>query len=96
MELHVVIRHATAHSACSTSRNTTFDHCAYLFGFHSYKMYPLVQITPLTLGFWALAISYPILVYIALYGGLKIGAFGYSDHPDITHSFAPALAPFLA
>jgi len=70
--------------------------CAYLFGFHSYRMYPLVQITPLTLGFWALAITYPTLVFMALFGGLRMGALGYGGHPGYyLHSFAPALAPVI-
>ena len=70
--------------------------CAYLFGFHSYRVYPLVQITPLTLGFWGLAISYPILALLALYGRLKPGALGYGGHPGYyLHSFAPALAPVI-
>ncbi len=70
--------------------------CAYLFGFHSYRMYPLVQITPLTLGFWALAISYPILVRMALAGRMGLGGFGYGGQPGYyLHSFAPALAPVI-
>jgi hypothetical protein len=68
----------------------------YLYGFHSYRMYPLVQITPLTLGFWALAIIYPTLVYMALYGRLRLGELGYGGHPGYyLHSFAPALAPVI-
>ena len=51
-------------------------------------MYPLVQITPLTLGFWALAIIYPILVFVAMGNGAGYG--GYS-----LHSLAPALAPII-
>ena len=59
-------------------------------------MYPLVQITPLTLGFWALAIIYPTLVYMALYGRITFGAFGYGGYPGYyLHSFAPALAPVI-
>ena len=70
--------------------------CAYLFGFRSYRMYPLVQITPLTLGFWGLAISYPILVWMALYGRMWGGIFGYGGYPGwYLHSFAPALAPVI-
>ena len=69
---------------------------AYLFGFHNYRMYTLVQITPLTLGFWALAISYPTLVEIALYGREKFGTFSYGGHPGYyLHSLAPALAPVI-
>ena len=69
--------------------------CAYLYGFRSYRMYPLVQITPLTLGFWALAIIYPTLVYMALYGRV-IGTFGCGGYPGYyLHSFAPALAPVI-
>jgi 4-amino-4-deoxy-L-arabinose transferase-like glycosyltransferase len=71
--------------------------CAYLFGFHSYRMYPLVQITPLILGFWSLAISYPTLEFVALYGPhLKLGIFGYGGYGGYyLHSFAPALAPVI-
>jgi hypothetical protein len=71
--------------------------CAYLAGFHSYRMYPLVQITPLILGFWSLAITYPILDFIALYGPhLKLGLFGYGGFGGYyLHSFAPALAPVI-
>ena len=70
--------------------------CAYLFGFHRYRMYPVVQITPLTLGFWALAIIYPTLVEMALSGRNKFGAFGYGGYPGYyLHSFAPALAPVI-
>jgi hypothetical protein len=70
--------------------------CAYLFGFRSYRMYPLVQITALTLGFWGLAISYPILVFIALYGRVHFGLFGYGGYGGYyLHSFAPALAPVI-
>jgi hypothetical protein len=70
--------------------------CAYLFGFHRYKKSPLVQITPLTLGFWGLAISYPILVFMAQYGRVKLGIYGYGGYPGYyLHSFAPALAPVI-
>ena len=70
--------------------------CAYLFGFRSYRMYPIVQITPLTLGFWGLAISYPILVFLALYGLVGHGVLGYGGYPGFyLHSFAPALAPVI-
>jgi hypothetical protein len=70
--------------------------CAYLSGFHRYSMYPLVQITPLTLGFWGLAISYPILVFVALHGRVGLGIFGYGGYPGFyLHSFAPALAPVI-
>jgi len=70
--------------------------CAYLLGFHRYRMYPLVQITPLTLGLWGLAISYPILALLALYGPLPPGALGYGGHPSYyLHSLAPALAPVI-
>jgi hypothetical protein len=70
--------------------------CAFLFGFRSYRMYALAQITALTLGFWTLAISYPTVVLIALYGGMWMGAFGYGGHPGYyLHSFAPALAPAI-
>ena len=59
-------------------------------------MYPLVQITPLTLGFWALAITYPTLVFVALYGRVYFGFWGYGGHPGYyLHSFAPALAPII-
>jgi hypothetical protein len=69
--------------------------CAYLLGFHNYRMYPLVQITPLTLGFWAFAITYPTLVGIALLGRrlFQSGYGGYGGH--YLHSFAPALAPII-
>jgi len=68
----------------------------YLYGLCSYRMYPLVQITLLTLGFWALAISYPTVVLIALYGRLSIGNMGYGGQPGYyLHSFAPALAPII-
>jgi 4-amino-4-deoxy-L-arabinose transferase-like glycosyltransferase len=61
---------------------------SYLYGLRSYLMYPLVQITLLTLGFWALATIYPTLVFIGL---------GYFDFPGYyLHSFAPALAPVIA
>jgi hypothetical protein len=70
--------------------------CAYLFGVHSYRMHPLVQITPLTLGLWGLAITYPILVFMALYGRVHFGFFGYGGYPGYyLHSFAPALAPVI-
>jgi len=62
--------------------------CGYLYGSRSHRMHPLVQITPLTLGFWALAIIYPTLVFIALgHGGIWPGHY--------LHSFAPALAPVI-
>jgi 4-amino-4-deoxy-L-arabinose transferase-like glycosyltransferase len=61
--------------------------CSYLYALPSYRMYPLVQITPLTLGFWALAITYPTLVFMSL---------GYFSFPGYyLHSFAPALAPVI-
>jgi hypothetical protein len=70
--------------------------CAYLFGFNSYKKYLVVQITPLTLGFWALAIIYPTLFEMALYGRMRMGMFGYGAFPGYyLHSLAPALAPVL-
>lgn len=70
--------------------------CAYLFGFHHYRMYPLVQVTALTLGFYALAISYPTLVLIAQSGRAPFGALGYGGWPGYyLHSFAPALAPVI-
>src|SRR5262249_26213157 len=70
--------------------------CAYLLGFHSYRMHALVQITPLTLGLWSLAITYPILMFIALYGRVHFGFFGYGGFPGyFLHSFAPALAPVI-
>jgi hypothetical protein len=69
---------------------------AYSFGFHSYRKYPLVQITRLILGFWALAIIYPTLVFMALYGRMRMGLFGYGGFPGYyLHSLAPALAPVL-
>src|SRR5262245_61259127 len=62
--------------------------CAYLYGLPSHIMHPLVQITPLTLGFWTLAIVYPTLIYIALgKGGIWSGHY--------LHSVAPALAPVI-
>jgi hypothetical protein len=71
--------------------------CAYLFGFHSYRIHPLVQITPLTLGLWGLAITHPTLVFMALYGRVHFGFFGYGGFPGYyLHSFAPALAPIIA
>ena len=70
--------------------------CSYLYGLYSYRMYPLVQITPLTLGFWALAISYPTVVLMALYGRIPLGDMGYGGQPGYyLHSFAPALAPII-
>jgi hypothetical protein len=69
---------------------------AYSFGFRSYRKYPLVQITPLTLGFWAVAIIYPTLVEMALYGRMRMGLFGYGGFPGYyLHSLAPALAPVI-
>jgi hypothetical protein len=61
--------------------------CSYLRGLHSYRMYPLVQLTPLALGLWALALIYPILIYMGL------GIFDYPGY--YLHSFAPALAPVI-
>ena len=70
--------------------------CAYLYGFRSYRMHPLVQITPLTLGFWALAIIYPTLVFMAMYGRVPFGTLGWGGYPGYyLHSFAPALAPII-
>jgi hypothetical protein len=70
--------------------------CSYLFEFHRYRMYPLVQITPLTLGFWALAITYPTLVFMGIDGRVKLGVFGYGGHPGYyLHSFAPALSAVI-
>jgi 4-amino-4-deoxy-L-arabinose transferase-like glycosyltransferase len=70
--------------------------CSYLYGFYNYRMYPLVQLTPLTLGFWALAISYPTVVLMALYGRIPLGDMGYGGQPGYyLHSFAPALAPII-
>jgi hypothetical protein len=70
--------------------------CSYLYGYYSYSMHPLVQITPLTLGFWALAISYPTVVLMALNGRLPLGDMGYGGQPGYyLHSFAPALAPVI-
>lgn len=69
---------------------------AYLYGFRSYRMYTIVQITPLTLGFWALAILYPTLVYMALFGRPPFGALGWGGFPGYyLHSMAPALAPVI-
>jgi hypothetical protein len=69
---------------------------AYLFGFDRFRMYPLVQITLLTLGFWALALIYPTLCEIALYGREKFGTPSYGGYPGYyLHSFAPALAPVI-
>ena len=70
--------------------------CAYLYGLRSHRMHPLVQITPLTLGFWALAMLYPTLVYMALYGRPPFDAFGWGGFPGYyLHSIAPALAPVI-
>jgi hypothetical protein len=69
--------------------------CAFLSEFYSYRMYPLVQITLLTLVLWAAAIIYPTLVFIASAGFL--GTFAYGGYPGYyLHSFAPALAPAVA
>jgi hypothetical protein len=62
--------------------------CAYLYGFRRYKMHSLVQITPLILGFWALAIIYPTLHFVAMGNGA-----GYPGY--YFHSLAPALAPVI-
>jgi 4-amino-4-deoxy-L-arabinose transferase-like glycosyltransferase len=48
----------------------------------------LVQITPLTLGFWALAIIYPTLLFVAMGNGA-----GYPGY--YLHSLAPVLAPII-
>jgi hypothetical protein len=71
--------------------------CAFSLGFHCYRMYPLVQITPLTLGFWSVAFCYPVLEFMVLYGpSVKLGLFGYGGYPGFyLHSFAPALAPVI-
>jgi hypothetical protein len=62
--------------------------CGYLYGLRSHRKHLLVQVTPLTLGFWALAIIYPTLVYMALgWGGVYAGYYW--------HSIAPALAPVI-
>ena len=61
--------------------------CTYLYALRSHRMHPLVQITPLTLGFWALGISYPTLVFIAMGWGSYYGYY--------LHSLAPALAPII-
>jgi 4-amino-4-deoxy-L-arabinose transferase-like glycosyltransferase len=63
--------------------------CTYLYGLRSHRMrmHPLVQITVLTLGFWALAISYPTLVFMARGWGSYYGYY--------LHSLAPALAPII-
>ena len=59
-------------------------------------MYPLVQITALTLGFWIVAISYPTIISMALFGRLSLGEMGYGGQPEYyLHSLAPALAPVI-
>jgi hypothetical protein len=60
---------------------------AYLYGLRTYLMHPLVQITPLTLGLWVLAISYPTLVFMARGWGSYYGYY--------LHALAPALAPII-
>jgi hypothetical protein len=62
--------------------------CAYLYGLRRHIMHPLVQITPLILGFWALAIIYPTLQFVAMGNGA-----GYPGY--YLHSLAPALAPVI-
>jgi hypothetical protein len=62
--------------------------CAYLYGLRGHRMHPLVAITALTLGFWALAMIYPTLVIMAF--GDNRGYPGY-----YSHSLAPALAPII-
>jgi hypothetical protein len=70
--------------------------CAYLYGFHNFRMHVLVQITPLTLVFWTLAMIYLILVFIALYGRVPFSGLGWGGTPGYyLHSFAPALAPVI-
>jgi 4-amino-4-deoxy-L-arabinose transferase-like glycosyltransferase len=61
--------------------------CGYVYGWRSHKMYPLVQITPLVLCFWILAVSYPTLVFLAMGWGSYYGYY--------LHSLAPALAPII-
>jgi hypothetical protein len=69
---------------------------AYLYGLRSNRMHPLVLITPLTLGFWTLAILYPSLVYMALYGRVPLDTLGWGGFPGYySHSMAPALAPVI-
>jgi hypothetical protein len=70
--------------------------CAYLFGFHSYRIYPLVQITAVTLGFLALGFTLMTFGFIALSGPVKFGTLGYGGPAGYyLHSFAPALAPVI-
>jgi hypothetical protein len=71
---------------------------AYLFGFRSYMIYPIAQITLLTLCFWAFAIIYHTLVYTtSINGAFGRGTFGYGGYPGYyLHSFAPALTPVIA
>jgi hypothetical protein len=71
--------------------------CAYLYELPRHRMDPLVQITPLMLGFWVFATLYPMLVYIAFYGRPALDAFGWGGVPGYyLHSIAPALAPVIA
>jgi hypothetical protein len=70
--------------------------CSYLYGLYSYRMYPLVQLTALALGFWVLAIINPTLVEMALYGPPSLRKMGYGGLPEYyLHSLAPALAPII-
>ena len=70
--------------------------CAYLYGIRSYRMDTLIELVPLTLGFWFLAIIYPILVFIAIYGRVSFGTLGWGGYPGYyLHSYAPALAPVI-
>src|SRR5262249_14689837 len=66
---------------------------AYLYGFRRYRRKVLIEIIPLTLGFWVLAMIYPILVFIAMHGR---GAFGWGGYAGYhLHSLAPGLAPII-
>jgi hypothetical protein len=61
--------------------------CSYLCGLRGYIIYLLVQITPLTLSFWAIAIIYPTLAFMGL------GPFNFRGY--YLHSLAPALTPVI-
>jgi hypothetical protein len=69
---------------------------AYIYGLRSHSEHPLVQLIPMTLGFWALAITYSTLDYMALFGRLSFDALGWGGYPGYyLHSIAPALAPIV-
>jgi hypothetical protein len=67
---------------------TLLTSCAYLYGLPRYIVQPIVKISLLTLVFWALAIIYPTLLFVAMGNGA-----GYPGY--YFHSLAPALAPVI-